>query len=62
MPQFEVANFIPQIAWLVLAFAVLYFGIVGATLPKLARTVTAREDKVSGDIIAAERADRKSVV
>lgn len=56
MPQFELANFAPQFAWLVLAFAILYFGIVGTTLPKLARTVTAREDKVSGDIRAAETA------
>ena len=60
MPQFELANFVPQFAWLVLAFAVLYFGIVGATLPRLARTVTAREDKVSGDIATAEQAKAES--
>lgn len=60
MPQFEVANFAPQFAWLVLVFAILYFGIVGTTLPKLARTVTAREDKVSGDIGAAEQAKAES--
>lgn len=54
MPQFEFANFIPQMAWLALVFAVLYFGVVTPTLPKLGRVVQAREDKISGDISAAD--------
>lgn len=56
MPQFNFANFVPQIAWLALFFAILYFGIVKATLPRLARVIDEREGKVSGDIGAADRA------
>lgn len=56
MPQFEFANFLPQMAWLVLAFAILYFGIVRATLPRLGRTIDARQSQVSGDLGVAERA------
>jgi F-type H+-transporting ATPase subunit b len=60
MPQFEPANFLPQFVWLVLVFGVLYFGIVGATLPKLGRAMAAREGKVAGDINAAEHAKGES--
>lgn len=56
MPQFQLANFVPQMAWLVLAFAVLYFGIVRATLPRLARTIDAREGQMNGNLEAARSA------
>lgn len=56
MPQFEFANFLPQMAWLVLAFAILYFVIVRATLPRLGRTIDARHGQVTGDLGVAERA------
>lgn len=57
MPQFQFAdNLVPQVAWLALLFAVLYFGIVKATLPRLGRLIDQREGKVSGDIAAAETA------
>ncbi|WP_419825646.1 ATPase [Sphingomonas sp.] len=54
MPQFDFANFAPQIAWLAVFFAILYFVIVRATVPKLARVIDEREGKVTGDIAAAE--------
>jgi len=60
MPQFELANFVPQMTWLVLAFAILYFGIVRATLPRLSRTIDARENQVTGDIAAAEKAKQNA--
>lgn len=60
MPQFDLANFVPQLVWLTIFFAILYFGIVRLTLPKLARTVSAREDKVTGDIALAETAKAES--
>ncbi len=56
MPQFDPANFAPQIAWLAIIFAVLYFGIVRLTLPKVGRVVEQREAQVGGDILAAEAA------
>lgn len=57
MPQFDFARvFLPQLVWLLIFFAILYFGIVQMTLPKLGKTMTAREDKVTGDIAAAEAA------
>ncbi len=56
MPQFDLANFVPQLAWLALFFTILYFGIVRTTLPKVANVVTARETMVAQDIAAAETA------
>ena len=61
MPQFHFAeNFLPQLAWLALFFAILYFGIVKLTLPKVARVVDQREATVTGDLAAAEAAKRSS--
>lgn len=56
MPQFEFANFIPQLAWLAVFFAILYFGIVRLTVPKIGRVIGEREQTVSGDIQTAEAA------
>jgi F-type H+-transporting ATPase subunit b len=57
MPQFEFATvFWPQLIWLTLIFAVLFFGVVMPTLPKIARVVDERESKVAGDLGAAETA------
>lgn len=62
MPQFDLSTFIPQLVWLTVFFAILYFGIVQLTLPRLGRVMKAREDKVSEDISGAgtakEEADR----
>jgi F-type H+-transporting ATPase subunit b len=56
MPQFDLANFVPQLAWLTVFFAILYFGIVRLTVPKLGRVMNEREETVSGDIRTAEAA------
>jgi F-type H+-transporting ATPase subunit b len=61
MPQFDFANvFVPQLIWLGIIFAALYFGIVQRTLPKLGGVMDAREAKVKGDIAAAEAAKARS--
>jgi F-type H+-transporting ATPase subunit b len=62
MPQFDFANPIvwAQLAWLGLAFVILYFGIVRMTIPKLAKTMDAREGQVSTDIANAERAKKEA--
>jgi len=56
MPQFDPANFAPQLAWLAIIFAVLYFGIVRLTLPKVGAVVEQRAAQVGGDLLAAESA------
>ena len=56
MPQFEFANFLPQMVWLAIFFAILYFGVVRLTLPKVGRVMSAREDQVAGDLDTAEKA------
>ncbi|NCP11900.1 MAG: ATPase [Sphingomonadales bacterium] len=57
MPQFDFANvFLPQFAWLLFFFAVLYFGIVMTTLPRLGKTMDKREGRIRSDILAAEAA------
>jgi F-type H+-transporting ATPase subunit b len=61
VPQFDFANvFVPQLVWLFVFFAILYFGIVQMTLPKVGSVMGAREDKVNGDIAAAESAKMTS--
>jgi len=57
MPQFDFAHVaVPQLVWLALFFAVLYFAIILPTLPKLGRVMEARENQVAGDIGTAEAA------
>ena len=57
MPQFDFqAVFWPQVVWLAVFFAILYFGIVGPTLPKLGKVIGERENKVASDINAAASA------
>ena len=56
MPQFNLANFAPQLVWLAIFFAILYFGIVRLTLPKIGRVVDERGRRVADDLAAAEAA------
>ncbi len=56
MPQFLPANFLPQLVWLAIIFAVLYFAVIRPTLPKVGRVIDEREGRVAGDLDAAETA------
>jgi F-type H+-transporting ATPase subunit b len=56
MPQFEFANFAPQMIWLAGIFFALYFLIVKTTLPKVARVVDDRTAKIDADLSAAAAA------
>ncbi|MDE0878491.1 MAG: ATPase [Sphingomonas bacterium] len=56
MPQFELSNFLPQLFWLAIFFAILYFAVVRPTLPKLGRVMDARETQVTGDLDTAAKA------
>ncbi|MEY4953039.1 MAG: synthase subunit b 2 [Pseudomonadota bacterium] len=57
MPQFDFAHVLtPQLAWLFVIFAVLYFGVVRMTLPKLGKVMDAREQSISSDLATAQAA------
>ncbi len=56
MPQFDQASWVPQLFWLGLVFAILYFAVVRPTLPKVGRVIDEREGRVAGDLDAAEAA------
>ena len=57
MPQFQFGEvLVPQLVWLAIFFAILYFGIVKLTLPRLGRVMEEREGVVTGDLGAAETA------
>src|SRR3546814_722137 len=57
MPQFDFANvFWPQLFWLSALFAVLYFGIVRTTLPRLTKVMDEREGRISADLASARDA------
>ena len=58
MPQLDQIReiYASQLFWLLVTFALLYFGIGRAMLPKIQRTVDDRDAKISGDLAAAEAA------
>jgi F-type H+-transporting ATPase subunit b len=60
VPQFEPGNFLPQLFWLAVIFAVLYFAVIRPTLPKVGRVIDEREGRVAGDLDAAEAAKREA--
>jgi F-type H+-transporting ATPase subunit b len=49
-----------QLFWLLLTLAVIYFGIGRAMLPKIMSTMDARNDRIAGDLAAAEAARRNA--
>jgi len=58
MPQIDQisAIYASQLFWLVVVFALIYFGIGRAMLPKIERTIEDRDAKIKGDLAAAETA------
>ena len=55
MPQFDTSNFLPQMFWLAISFAMLY-AVVRLTLPKIGRVVEERGKVIGADLGAAEAA------
>ena len=58
MPQIEQLPFIftSQLFWLAVVFGLLFFGIGRGMLPKIQSTVDLREQKIAGDLAAAQQA------
>lgn len=58
MPQLSQIGeiYASQLFWLAIVFALIYFGIGKAMVPKIERTVEDRNARIKGDIAAAEGA------
>jgi F-type H+-transporting ATPase subunit b len=55
LPQLNPAVFSPQLIWLLITFAALYFLMSKVALPGIEATLAARQGKIEGDLAAAER-------
>jgi F-type H+-transporting ATPase subunit b len=55
LPQFDLAQWPGEIVWALVIFGVLYLLIAKVFVPRVAGTIDAREDKISGDIGEARR-------
>jgi F-type H+-transporting ATPase subunit b len=60
VPQFDATVFLPQMVWLAIFFAILYFGIVRLTLPKVGRVIAQRDAQVTGDLGVAETSKKEA--
>src|SRR5260221_13032267 len=55
LPQLNPAVFAPQLIWLAISFAILYFLLSKIALPSISSTLSARQQKLDGDLAAAEK-------
>ena len=58
LPQMNPEHFASQIFWLVITFGLLFVLLSKVTLPKIASGLTARKDRIDGDLSAAERSKK----
>ena len=61
MPQMEFADYAPQVVWLVITFAVFYFLMARFAIPGVERVLTAREDRIQGDLNRAQALGQQAV-
>ena len=54
MPQLDFSTFAPQLVWLAITFAVLYFIIARLALPRIGGTIEQRSDKIANDLDRAQ--------
>ncbi|MHA1152743.1 MAG: F0F1 ATP synthase subunit B family protein [Alphaproteobacteria bacterium] len=63
MPQFEPSTFSPQLFWLVVTFAVLFFAMWRHALPRISGILEARQQRIGSDLekAAAFKAETEQV-
>ena len=55
LPQLNPAVFSPQLIWLAISFVALYFLMSKVALPDISATLSARQQRLEGDLAAAEK-------
>lgn len=53
MPQLDPSVFAPQLVWLALTFGFLFVALAGVVLPRIRKTLTARDDWIAARVDAA---------
>jgi len=60
LPQLNVQDFAPQLIWLALTFAALYFILSRVALPRIGEVIEERRDRIQRDLDTAENLKRET--
>ncbi|WP_169567823.1 F0F1 ATP synthase subunit B' [Sneathiella limimaris] len=60
MPQLNIADFPPQLVWLVISFVILYIMMAKVAVPRISEVLENRQDRIARDLDEAKRLSEES--